>query len=159
MSNTEFFIASHVLLEGEVNPEFPSYLSPRRICSLRSIPVTNYKSNDEREMALVNMKYFTIIQNAIDELILSEGLNCLNKIQFKNASLIFSYIKKSSGKTFIKDEPYFEFYKRDNKVYSKTFKGERLKSPMLIKTNLNKLADFHELDEIESDYGKVFENE
>ena len=91
------------------------------------------------------------IQNVIDEIVRSEGLNCLNKIQFKNASLIFSYIKKSSGKTFIKDEPYFEFYKRDNKVYAKTFKGEQLKSPMLIKTNLNKLADFHELDEIESD--------
>lgn len=144
-------VAKHVLIEGEANELFPSFLSPKRICSkLIQIPVLNFKSNDIKEMALIDIKYLTTVKLVINEMIKNEDLSRLNYINFKNASLKFSYIQVIGDKTKIQEETMFEFVKfNSNEIEIRKFNGEVLKENKIIrnKVSYNKLSDLHELDE------------
>lgn len=156
MDNKDLLFASHLLIEGEVDSRFPSYLRPRQICTeIVPIPVLNLKFNEEREMALVDIKYFSNIKWIISGLIKQYGYSDLGKFDFKEATLIFSFIKKTGEKTKIVEQTYLKFYQTENKVCCGTMKGFSLNNPVLFerkkKMNLNKLADLHELDEIENE--------
>lgn len=140
-------LATHILIEGESNPNFPSYLSPKRICSeLTSIPVLNFKSNEEKELVLIDIKYLSNVKFIINEMIKRNGFNKLFNVNFNQASLIFSFLKNTGNTTKIEEQKWIDIYKNNNIIEVKILEGKECKLIHQVK-NLNKLADFHELDE------------
>ena len=146
-------LANYVMIEGEANQNFPSFLSPIKICFENSnIPVLNVKSNGETEIVLIEVEHLTAVKFIINELINKEGFEKLLSIDFKKAKLNFEFIQKTNTNTRIQIEEWLEFYTNDRNVYIGKLNGESINKEIgkrNRKISLNKLSDFHELDEEE----------
>lgn len=146
-------LANYVMIEGEANQNFPSFLSPIKICFENSnIPVLNVKSNGETEIVLIEVEHLTAVKFIINELINKEGFEKLLSIDFKKAKLNFEFIQKTNTNTRIQIEEWLEFYTNDNNVYIGKLNGKSINKEIgkrNRKISLNKLSDFHELDEEE----------